>query len=72
MVASRVPDDFRLRVITVSTEAALRTAGDDQVVCRAVTGRSRELLADLERTIRSNGADARVLAGIAQARRDLG
>ena len=65
-------DRLRLRTITVTTRAARRTVGADPVALQAVTARSRELLAELERAIRANGSDPSVLAGIDEARRRLG
>lgn len=64
-------DRLRLRTITVTTRAAMRTVGRDPVAAQAVEVRSRELLAELERTVRAGGSDPSVLARIDEARRRL-
>lgn len=64
-------EDLRLRVITVSTRAALGS-GLDPVRAAAIRARADELLDDLERDVLSDGADRQLLGRIGAARIALG
>ena len=64
-------DYLRLRAITVSTGAALRSLVS-QAHAPAVITRATELLTELEHEIRSNGADPELLRRISEARAELG
>lgn len=66
-------DELRLRVITVSTRAALdRLHDDDDADAATVRSRADALLAELERDVRADGHDPALLKQVALARHGLG